>query len=593
MAAETVLGDEARISIVGGGPGGLFLATILRKARPGWRVVVYERNPRGATYGFGVVFTARTVRGLHEAEPEVTGDIIAAFESWTDIEIGLPCGVTRSGGHDFSALERRRLLEILGHHAEAEGVELHFETEVDDLDLLQAESDLLVGADGANSQVRGRWSDELHPSVHEGSSVFAWFATPRRYDALTFHFVDTPYGSFSTHAYPFSPELSTFIVETDEASWRRAGLDVRENDPPPPGESDELGLAFAQEVFAESLQGHGLIGNNSRWDRFPTIRNECWSAAGNVVILGDAAHTAHFSVGSGTKMAMEDAASLAGALAGEARLEAALSAYQHARKPQVQRLQDLAEPSRGWWESFGSWIDRDLSTFSINFLTRTGRELLDSLAKRDEAFAAAHTRPDVLADHVTIAENELANRIAVFADQAMVDQALAGSATEAAGLVLVDGELAAAHGDRWTLAVAALRGAGAWVAVIGNDDAEADFFVWLPGDQTVAPQTGRPLVAVVEAPPEVGDHGAHDATVERAQALETAGICALWLLPTPDPDRGRDGLITACNRVRAAVSIPLLVSGARSTLDAATFASAGRADICVGRPGELDLRWKG
>ena len=593
--ARQELGEHARISIVGGGPGGLFLATILRKSRPGWEVVVYERNPRGATYGFGVVFTARTVRGLFEADPEITAAITAAFESWTDIEIGLPSGAARSAGHDFSALERRTLLEILGDHAEAAGVDLRFDTEVDDLDELRSGSDLLVGADGANSRVRDRWSAELQPSVHWGSSVFAWFATTRRYDALTFHFVRSEHGAFATHAYPFSPQLSTFIVETDEATWRRAGLDAREHDPPPPGESDELGLAYCAEIFAGSLQGHGLIGNNSRWGRFPTIRNRRWQAAGNVVLLGDAAHTAHFSVGSGTKMAMEDAAALAAALTSEPTVEAASRAYEGVRQPQVQRLQAIAEPSRGWWESFGPWVGRELSTFAVNFLTRTGRELLDSLEKRDPVFAGAHTRPDVLAEPVRIGRVQLANRVATLADDNVIEQAMAGSGVEPAGLVVIDRPLVDAAGDRWPEAVATLRAGGAKVAVIGSDDAAADLadLVVLDGtDGALLPSEPRPAMAQVRVPAEAGDHRAHAAAVARARDLVARGAVALWIVPTPDAEQGRDGMITACNRIATATSVPLLVSGVGSTLDAATFVLAGRAAVGVGAPGELGLRWQ-
>lgn len=592
MPAQTMLADGARISIVGGGPGGLFLATLLRKARPGWQVAVYERNPLGATYGFGVVFTARTVRGLHDADPDVTDEITTAFESWTDIEVGLPAGVARSAGHDFSALERRRLLDILARHAETAGVQLHFGTEVDDLEDLRSRSELVVGADGANSRIRDRWSDEFRPSIHQGSSVFAWFATPRRYDALTFHFVETEFGAFATHAYPFSPNLSTFIVETDEATWRRAGLDARENDPPPPGENDELGLAFCEGVFAESLRGQHLIGNNSRWSRFQTVRNESWSAAGNVVILGDAAHTAHFSVGSGTKMAMEDAAALAEVLATEHTLDAALSAYQQARQPQVQRLQDAAEPSRAWWESFGSWVDHDLSTFSVNFLTRTGGELLDSLHKRDERFAAATTRDDVLADRIEIAGNALGSRLAVLADEAMIEQALAGSVTGMAAMILVDGRFVASCGDRWKEALDQLKAADTLVAVIGLDAPEADFVVQLASGEPLEVSPNRATIAAIDVPTEAGDHTAHANVVARSRSLEAEGAAALWLRPTPDAEVGRDGLLTACNRIRAAVSIPLIVSGARSTLDAATFVSAGRADVCVGGPAELGLHWR-
>lgn len=590
MTASTPasLPPDARVAIIGGGPGGLFLATLLRKARPDWEVVVHERNPRGATYGFGVVFTVQTVRGLYEADPGAIDEVASAFQSWTDIEIGLPSGVARTGGHHFSAVERRRLMEILARHAEESGADLRYEVDVDDVDLIHAGADLLVAADGVNSRVRGRWADEFGPSIHTGSAVFAWFATPRRYDALTFHFVQTEYGAFATHAYPFSDELSTFIVETDEATWRRAGLDVLEHDPPPPGRNDEVGLAFCQEIFADSLRGHELVGNNSRWLRFPTVRNRSWSAAGNVVILGDAAHTAHFSVGSGTKMAMEDAAALAAALTGEPSLPAALARYDEVRRPQVARIQDAAEPSRGWWESFGGQVDRDLTTFSINFLTRTGRELLDSLHKRDPAFAEERTRADVLSDRVRIADIEVPNRLAVVADRALLDAVATGTYDDPAGLVLVDEPLAADLGGDLAAVVAAIEDTGAVVALEAGDSATLAF---ADAAAIGSDPFARPTVATLDVPAEAGDHEGHRAACSNARALVERGAVALWLRPTPDAERGRDGLIVACDRVRAVVDVPLLVTGASSTLDAATLTSAGRADVCVADPGVLGLRW--
>lgn len=290
-------------------------------------------------------------------------------------------------------------------------------------------------------------------------------------------------------------------------------------------------------------------------------------------------------------MAMEDAAALAGALTSEGTVHTALRRYEEARQPQVQRLQEIAEPSRGWWESFEPWVQRDLSTFAVNFLTRTGRELLDSLDKRDPAFSKTHIRAEVLAEPVVIERFELANRIALMADETVVGQALAGSISDLVSLVVVDGGDVAAAGDRWPVAMASLREGGAKVAVLGLDDptadVDADLVVRRFGDGPFVLSETRPTVAQLRVPTEAGDHDAHAVAVDRARALVAQGAVALWLVPWPDAVRGRDGLITACNRIAVEVSVPLLISGAGSALDAATFVHAGRAAVCIGAPGEL------
>jgi len=344
------------ISIVGGGPGGLFLGILLRQRRPDWAVEIWERNAPDATFGFGVVFSDRTVELLEQADPESLSLIRESFQSWTDIEISTSNGFLRTGGHGFSAIARHRLLNILQQRARDVSLPVHYESEVANLDELYSKSDVIVGADGINSQVREHWRSQFDTDIRMGAARFIWFATPRRYDALTFHFVDTEYGPFSTHAYPFSDELSTFIVETDTDTWQRAGLDRSSEGNLGIGESDNRSMDFCREIFTESLHGQELVGNASQWRQFPTVRNRSWIASDRVVILGDAAHTAHFSVGSGTKMAMEDAYALAEALIETDDPSRALHSFEASRKPLVGRIQELAEPSRGWWENFHAWV---------------------------------------------------------------------------------------------------------------------------------------------------------------------------------------------------------------------------------------------
>jgi len=375
-----------RTAIVGGGPGGLFAATLLKQADPSSDVVVFERNVPDATFGFGVVFSDATLRGIDDVDPVLLRALTDHGVHWNEIEVRIHGERWRCGGNGMAAIARVTLLRLLHEHAAAAGVDLRFGCDVPDPAVLVQRYDLVVGADGANSAVRRLFEAEMDPSVTVASAKFIWLATTKLFDGLTFIHERGPDGVFAVHGYPFGPEASTFIVETDEASWRRAGLDAFDV-AQPPGPSDLESKAYLEALFADHLDGNPLLVNNSRWGNFRTIRCGRWRH-GHAVILGDAAHTAHFSVGSGTKMAMEDAAGLVQALSDHpGDLDAALDAFEAARRPPVARIQGAAGPSLSWWEHFGRYHDHlDAAQFAFHFFSRAIP--LDKLATRDPRFVA-------------------------------------------------------------------------------------------------------------------------------------------------------------------------------------------------------------
>lgn len=373
--------SSLRTAVVGGGPAGLFYALLAKQRMPDHEIVVYERNPPDATFGFGVVFSERTLGGFADADPQLYDAMTAAGVSWEDIEVRRRDGTIRCGGQGFSAISRRKLLRLLQERARAVGVELRFEHEIHSDEFTDA--DLVLAADGVNSGLRWLRAAQFRPRMQTGVARFIWFATRQRFDALTFVFVEDEHGAWGVHAYPFEDGTSTFIVETDESTWRRAGLDQTPD--LATGESDLGSLRFCEQLFADHLGDHGLLCNNSKWAQFRTLRCASW-VSGNVVLLGDAAHTAHFSVGSGTKMAMEDASALADAIAAADTIPEALSHYERLRRPPVDHIQAAARPSLIWWERFGHLADRDLEQFAFHFLTRSPAVTRDRLRRRDASF---------------------------------------------------------------------------------------------------------------------------------------------------------------------------------------------------------------
>jgi salicyloyl-CoA 5-hydroxylase len=380
-----------RVAVAGGGPGGLFLAALIRKLDPSIEVTVFERNRADDTFGFGVVFSDRTLAGIFEADPVLREALDAHGRHWDAIEVRLKGERIRCGGNGMAAIVRRTLLGLLQERARGLGADLRFSTEVGLADLRGY--DLVVAADGTGSQLRTALEPAFGSTVDTATAKFVWFGTDYLFDGLTFVHERGPHGVFAVHGYPISAEVSTFIVETDEESWLAAGLDEFDVSQPP-GPSDEKTRAYLEEVFAEQIEGHKLLVNNSRWGNFRTRRTARWTTLEPqpVALLGDAAHTAHFSVGSGTKMAMEDAVALAQALtAHPGDLPAALAAYEAAARPSVDGIQGSARPSLSWWEHFGRYHDAfEPWQFAYHFLSRS---ITDArLARRDPAFVAATHR---------------------------------------------------------------------------------------------------------------------------------------------------------------------------------------------------------
>jgi len=366
-----------RVVSIGGGPAGLFFGLLFKKADPRHEVAVYERNRLDDTFGFGVVFSDATEEALAQADTDVSAAMAAHSHRWDDIEVHYRGSVLTSTGHGFSGLSRRTLLAILVERCRTAGVRLCFERDVPDPESVR-DADLVLGADGGNSMVRERYKEHFQPAVDVRPNRFVWLGTSRSFPAFTFYFKNDPHGLWRVHAYQYEPERSTFIVEATEATWRAAGLEHAT-------EADTI--AFCERLFADELQGHRLMSNRSIWRSFPTIRNARWHH-GNVVLIGDAAHTAHFSVGSGTKLAMEDAVALATALQSHSEVPAALAAYEETRRPAVESLQRAAQVSLQWFEDTERYMNLEPIQFAFTLLTRSLRVTHGNLKLRDPAFVA-------------------------------------------------------------------------------------------------------------------------------------------------------------------------------------------------------------
>jgi anthraniloyl-CoA monooxygenase len=371
-----------KVVCVGGGPAGLYLALLMKQADPGHDVTVLERNRPGDTFGFGVVLSDATLERFAEADPESHATIAASLAHWDDVDVHYQGQVLTSTGHGFAGLSRRRLLDILQQRCAAVGVALRFQAEATDL-TPWADADLVVAADGVNSTVRGRYAAEFGPRIDVGRNRFVWLGTSCPFRAFTFIFKESEHGLWRVHAYRYNATDSTFILETTEDTWRRAGLaEATEDDT----------LAFAERLFARELDGHPLLANRSIWRSFPTIRNARWSHR-NVVLVGDAAHTAHFSIGSGTKLAMEDSIALARALRTHADVPSALAAYEAERRPEVESLQRAAGVSLAWFEDAERYHGRlEPLQFAFSLLTRSLRVTHAGLRLRDAKFVESVDR---------------------------------------------------------------------------------------------------------------------------------------------------------------------------------------------------------
>ncbi|WP_298496181.1 benzoate-CoA ligase family protein [uncultured Maritimibacter sp.] len=382
-----------RMAIVGGGPAGLYAAILMRRKLPQVEVTVFEQNPQGATFGFGVVFSDQALGFLKAADPEIHDLILPHMERWKNMTLNLPEGSVTLDGVGFTALGRLELIEILREQAQGLGIDIRFDARIDDVTALEA--DIVVGADGLNSLVRQTFEAEFAPEVEHFNCHFAWFGATRPFDTLTQSFVRTDKGPMNAHHYRFTPDRSTFIVECEHDTFERYGFADM---------SEDESAALCQELFADVLEGAELITNKSVWRQFPRMWCPTW-VHDRYVIVGDAAHTAHFSIGSGTRLAFEDVIALVDALAAQDDWRAALARFEADRLPIAKKIVDAANTSATWYDTFGAKMDKAPLDFAFDYITRSGRVDMDRLRTLAPEFAARYeaekrTSPAAIVDPV-------------------------------------------------------------------------------------------------------------------------------------------------------------------------------------------------
>lgn len=369
-----------KINIIGGGPAGLYFAILMKKANPANDITVHERNGPDDTFGWGVVFSGRTLATLREADAESHAEITREFEAWDNVDV--VCGDEKISvrGNSFSGVSRLQLLKILQRRAEQLGVAVLFRSDINDIEPRRADCHLLVGADGINSTIRQHYAEHFGPNLSVRSNRYIWYGTNQLFPGLTLTFRENDAGVFSAHSYKFNQTTSTFIVECDPQTWEQAGLAAMD-------EADTR--AYVERVFAPDLHGHRLLSNNSKWINFILVKNARWTFE-NVVLIGDALHTAHFSIGSGTKLAMEDAIALAGCFQRHDDVSDALLEFESARKPYIEEYQAAALESMLWFENVRQYLHLSPIELAYSVMMRSGRVDHQELKKRDPAFVAAY-----------------------------------------------------------------------------------------------------------------------------------------------------------------------------------------------------------
>ena len=572
-----------RIVSIGGGPAGLYFAILMKQADPSHDVLVVERNRPDDTFGFGVVFSDATLENFQAADRETHAAITRAFAHWNDIDTHYAGQTLRSTGHGFAGMSRQALLTILQTRCAALGVTLRFSTEVDDL-TRYADADLVLAADGANSWVRTTHAERFGPQIDWRPNRFVWLGTTFPFPAFTFLFKEDEHGLWRVHAYRYNRQHSTFILETAEATWRRAGLD----------HADEAATAaFAERLFARELDGHRILTNRSLWRQFPTVRNARWHD-GRVVLVGDAAHTAHFSIGSGTKLAIEDAIALAHHVRGRRGVAAALAAYEAERRPMVEALQRAAQTSLEWFENAERYHGRlEPVQFAYSLLTRSLRVSHENLRTRDPKLVAAIERwfAERAADqtgHAVMpgppASTPFRLRDLVLHNRFVAD---GPSPSPHFGLVMLTSlnqrrRPGAKVGLRLCGDFAAGARAAADVHLLEVDVADEPKAALQAFDAArSAWPTAQPLAVRVA----VG--GDADAIVELARILATRGCDLVSLASEHDP-ASELAAIALSDRIRHETGIATLVgAGVDTRPDADSVLAGGRADLCLIRPSRV------
>ena len=369
-----------KINIIGGGPAGMYFAILMKQADAAHRITIYERNGPDDTFGWGVVFSGKTLAALRQADEPSHAKITRDFEAWDNVDVVHRNQKISIHGNSFSGIARLRLLKILQQRCEQLGISVNFRREIADVESVKSDCDVLIGADGVNSLVRESFKQSFQPDLSSRPNKYIWYGTNQLFHGLTLTFRETPAGVFAAHSYKFDQTTSTFIVECDQQTWGNAGFAEK---------SDKETCAYLADVFAPDLKGHPLLSNNSKWINFVLVKNGRWSIE-NVALLGDALHTAHFSIGSGTKLAMEDAIALKQCFDETTRVRMALQRFEDIRKPVIEDYQAAAYESMVWFENARQYMHLDPLALAYSLMTRSKRIDYETLKRRDPAFIAAY-----------------------------------------------------------------------------------------------------------------------------------------------------------------------------------------------------------
>jgi len=369
-----------KINIIGGGPAGMYFAILMKKANASHDITVYERNGPDDTFGWGVVFSGKTLANLRAADEESHAAITRAFAAWDNVDVVHGEEKISIHGNSFSGIARLQLLKILQQRCQELGVEVKFRTEIPEMETLRNSCDLLVAADGVNSTARKQYSDQFRPSLDIRPNRYIWYGTHKLFHGLTLTFRENEAGVFAAHSYKFNQTTSTFIIECDPETWNAAGFSAM---------SETATRAYLERVFAADLQGEPLLSNNSKWINFLLVKNEKWFFE-NAVMIGDALHTAHFSIGSGTKLALEDAIALFECFQDTGTIGEALARFESTRKPVIEAYQAAASDSMRWFENAREYMHLSAIELAFALMTRSGRVDYEDLKRRDPEFIARY-----------------------------------------------------------------------------------------------------------------------------------------------------------------------------------------------------------